>query len=237
MILDLDRPKNLCGFFDLSGSVLSPYHPDSRAVRITDMAKARVVGFQGSGNPGVNILVWDNSNNLVGLYQETGAIGTNDLTSDQIKAAIYSSTVTALQADSGFTFASSDYSFIEPVLNNRSISYPSLAVNTARQASTVQDAMVVASVDINTSLSLTGGSAGKVTLQYADNNTFTTNLVSIAEYTNSNTGTLTIGLALAQVGTAVLTGYIPYGKYYRLLTTNVTGTPTYGTPMVQEVLL
>lgn len=119
----------------------------------------------------------------------------------------------------------------------RSFSSPSLAVNTARQASTTRDADVTASVDITTALSLTGGAAGKVTLQYADNNTFTTNLVTVSEGTTSNTGTLTIGLALSQIGTAVVKGIIPANKYYRLLTTNVTGTPTYGTPLVQEVLL
>lgn len=112
-----------------------------------------------------------------------------------------------------------------------------LAVNTARQASTTQDADVIGSVDITTTLSLTGGTAGKVSLQYADNNTFTTNLVTVSEGTTSNTGTLTIGLALSQIGTAIVKGIIPANKYYRLSTTNVTGTPTYGTPLVQEVLL
>lgn len=115
--------------------------------------------------------------------------------------------------------------------------YPALAVNTARQASTTRNAMVNATVSISSALSLTGGAQGTVTLQYADNNTFTTNLVTVQSFTNGNTGTLTLGLNTTQIENAALTGLIPANKYYRLLTTNVTGTPTYGTPVIQEVLL
>lgn len=97
--------------------------------------------------------------------------------------------------------------------------------------------MVNASVDVTTTLSLSGGSAGKVELKYADDSAFTTNVKTLQGYTNSNTGTLTIGLNTSQIGSASLTGLVPAGKYYRLVTTNVTGTPTYGTPVIQEVLL
>lgn len=120
---------------------------------------------------------------------------------------------------------------------SRSFSTPSLAVNTARQASTSRDAFVSAAVDISASLSLSGGQTGRVSLQYADNNTFTTNLVTANPAANGNTGTLTIGLGLTQLGTATVCGIIPANKYYRLLTTDVSGTPTFGTPTVQEVLL
>lgn len=119
----------------------------------------------------------------------------------------------------------------------RSFSNPSLAVNTSRQASATRDAMVNASVDITSTISLTTGQTGKVSLQYADNTGFSTNVVTVQTATNGNTGSLTIGLNLSQVYTAALTGIVPAGKYYRLVTTNVTGTPTYGTPAIQEVLL
>lgn len=97
--------------------------------------------------------------------------------------------------------------------------------------------MVNASVDITSTISLTTGQTGKVSLQYADNSAFNVNVVNVQSATNGNTGALTIGLNLSQVYTAALTGIVPAGKYYRLVTTNVTGTPTYGTPVIQEVLL
>lgn len=122
-------------------------------------------------------------------------------------------------------------------LISRSFSNPSLAINTSRQPSATRDTMVNASVDITSTISLTTGQTGKVSLQYADNTGFTTNVVTVQSATNGNTGSLTIGLNLSQVYTAALTGIIPAGKYYRLVTTNVTGTPTYGTPVIQEVLL
>lgn len=121
--------------------------------------------------------------------------------------------------------------------STRAFSSPTRAVNTAYQSSTTRDTDVRASVDITTTLSLTGGTTGKVTLQYADDSGFTTNVVTVQQYTNSNTGTLTIGLNTSQIGTADLSGIIPAGKYYRLATTNTTGTPTFGTPVVSEVLL
>lgn len=119
----------------------------------------------------------------------------------------------------------------------RAFNYPSLAINTARQASTTQDALVVASVEIDASLSLTTGAKGSVTLQYADDSAFTTNVVSPSFGVNGNTGTLVIGLNTVGAGGGNVVGIVPAGKYYRLHTTNTTGTPTYGTPTVQEVLL
>lgn len=114
---------------------------------------------------------------------------------------------------------------------------PSLAINTARQPSTTRDTLVNASVDITASLSLTTGQKGSVTLRYADDSGFTTNVVNVQVSTNGNTGTLALGLALGQIVTSTVSGIVPAGKYYELLTTNVTGSPTYGTPVIQEVLL
>lgn len=136
-------------------------------------------------------------------------------------------------ADSNLSFASSG-GFLP---NPRLFSNSPLAVNTSRQPSTTRDTMVNASVDITSTISLTTGQTGKVTLQYADNTGFSTNVVTVQSATNGNTGSLTIGLNLSQVYTAALSGIVPAGKFYRLVTTNVTGTPTYGTPVIQEVLL
>lgn len=217
---------------------VSPYFGiGSRALNINQMAKAQVLGYQ-QGNPeGVHMAVWDNSNNYLADIAEQFTPSLSDVTSDQLKAAIITGTKAQLQSDSGLTFADSDYSFPFANINNRAWSYPSLAVNTSRQASTAQDASVSATVDITTTLSLTGGTTGKVELKYADDSAFTTNVKTVQGYTNSNTGSLTIGLNISQIGTASLKGMIPAAKYYRLVTTNVTGTPTYGTPVIQEVLL
>lgn len=119
----------------------------------------------------------------------------------------------------------------------RSFSTPSLALNTARQASTTRDALVVASVEIDASLSLTTGAKGTITFQYADDSGFTTNVVSPSFSVNGNTGTLVIGLNTVGNGGGNIVGVVPAGKYYRLHSVNTTGTPTYGTPTIQEVLL
>lgn len=119
----------------------------------------------------------------------------------------------------------------------RTFNNPSRSINTSFQISTTQDVQVNYSVDITTSVSLSGGASGTVFLEYADNTGFTTNVKSVSQYTNANTGTLVIGLTLNQVGTAALSGLIPAGKFVRLRTNNNTGTPTYGTPVSQEVLL
>lgn len=124
-----------------------------------------------------------------------------------------------------------------PQINARTFNNPSRTVNTAFQISTTQDAEVNYSVDITTSVSLSGGASGTVFLEYADNSAFTTNVKSVSQYTNANTGTLVVGLTLNQIGTAALSGLIPASKYVRLRTNNNTGTPTYGTPVSQEVLL
>lgn len=217
---------------------VSPYYGIGRGAFInTNMAKARVMGFSNGGTPGVTIMTWDDSNNYQATWNESASLALTDITSAQIQAAIISSTKTALEADSGFTFADSDYSFVESLFVNRGYNYPSLAVNTSRQASAVQDAYVTAAVDITATLTLSGGTSGKVELKYADDSAFTTNVVVVQHSSGANTGTLTIGLNTAQLTTTTLTGYIPAGKYYRLVTTNVTGTPTYGTPQIQEVLL
>lgn len=159
-----------------------------------------------------------------------------------IKTAIINGIISSAAAFYSYTLTTSDdYVWLSPSIFNLDLDYsfsnPSLAVNTSRQASTTRAAMVSASVDITASLSLITGQSGKVELKYADDSAFTTNVKLVQPSTNGNTGTLTIGLALGQTVTAAVSGIIPAGKYYRLVTTNVTGTPTFGTPAIQEVLL
>lgn len=123
-----------------------------------------------------------------------------------------------------------------PTIATPSFSNPTRALNTAFQISSTRMAFVSYFVDIATSISLTGGQAGNVFLEFADDNTFTTNVVTFGPPKNIQTGALTIGLSLNQTVTAALSFYIPAGKWVRLRTVNVTGTPTFTSLPGQEVL-
>lgn len=111
------------------------------------------------------------------------------------------------------------------------------SLNSAFQVSSTRATFVSDSVDVATTLNLSGGAQGTVSLQYADDSGFTTNVKTINSATSGNTGTLTIGLALTQTQTVTLSGVIPAGKYERLVTANTVGTPTFTFRAAQEVLL
>lgn len=119
---------------------------------------------------------------------------------------------------------------------NASIGPATRALNTAFRPSVTRNTIVNYSVDITTSVSLSGGAVGTVFLEYADDSAFTTNVVEMCRFVNGNTGTLVIGLTLDQTVTAPLGGYVPAGKYVRLRTANITGTPTFTYRSGQEVL-
>lgn len=110
-------------------------------------------------------------------------------------------------------------------------------LNTAFQIDASRSSFVSYTVDVASTLSLTGGQTGTCTLQYADDSGFTTNVVTVQSSVNGNTGTLTIGLALTQTSTAALTGMVPAGKYVRIATANTAGTPTFTFRSAQEVKL
>lgn len=114
---------------------------------------------------------------------------------------------------------------------------PTRSLNSAFQPSTTLNAIVSYSVDIACTLSLTGGQAGTVFLRYADDSGHTTNVKEVCRFAATNTGTLTIGLALNQIATGTLSGVIPAGKYVKLVTSNDTGTPTFTYRNAQEVLI
>lgn len=113
----------------------------------------------------------------------------------------------------------------------------SRSLNTAFQISTSRHAVVSYSVDIATTLSLSGGQTGTVFLEYADNSGMSTNLVEVCRSVNGNTGTLTIGLNITQNCTGQVSGVIPAGKYVRIRTVNTTGTPAFNYRSGQEALL
>lgn len=118
-----------------------------------------------------------------------------------------------------------------------SFTNPTRSLNSAFQISTIRDAQVGYTVDIAATLSLTTGQTGTVTLKYADDSGFTTNVQTVQSSVNGNGGTLAIGLGLTQTATASLNGMIPAGKYVKLVTANTVGSPTFTFRAAQEVLL
>jgi|SRR6185312_34371 len=124
-----------------------------------------------------------------------------------------------------------------PAVVTRAFSAPTRTLNSAFQISTTQDAQVSYSVDIATTVSLSGGAVGTLYLRYADDSGFTTNVVEVGRTVNGNTGTLVVGLTLNQTATAQVNGMIPSGKYVKLVTENTTGTPSFTWRSGQEVLV
>lgn len=98
--------------------------------------------------------------------------------------------------------------------------------NQAYQISSTRPTTISVSVQISCNLSLTGGQAGNVQLQISPNGS--TGWLTVAQFTASNTGTLTIGLNTTQIsGGQLVFEDLPAGYYWQLVTTNTTGTPTY----------
>lgn len=106
------------------------------------------------------------------------------------------------------------------------------ALNTAYTPSTSRATMVTYSVQITSTLSLSGGQSGNVTLQVSDNTG--ANYVTVATTTNNNTGSLTIGLNTAQVQSGPLIGVVPPGCSYKLVSS---GASTFSALTGQEVSL
>lgn len=229
--------------------VLSPYFQltDTRRVgtgrdtklSLKTMNRIGIIeGYQTDGND-MDVLVssWDDTTPFAGHGTDAIFFALGGATDPAVILGLAKTAANAFATTNSFTFSA-----LKAVWEGASIpamvfSNPSLAVNTARQPSTTVATLVNASVDITANLTLTTGQKGTVTLQYADDSGFTTNVKTAHVGTNGNTGTLAIGLSLGQTVTAALSGVIPAGKYYRLLTTQNTGTPTFGTPAIQEVSL
>lgn len=131
--------------------------------------------------------------------------------------------------------ASSDYIKNKPVTRSQSSSTRSL--NTSFQVNSTRWSIVRYSVDISTTVSLSGSSVGSVFLETSASPTFASGVQILQEYTNGNSGTLVVGLVLTQIATACLSGDVPAGNYVRLRTSNVTGTPTFTYQTGQEVLV
>lgn len=132
---------------------------------------------------------------------------------------------------------SSAVDFIKNKPPSPSQSAATRGLNNAFQVSVSRNSQVVYTVSISNTVSLSGGSAGGVVLEIATNAAFTTGVQELSRVSNSNTGTLVIGLVLTDAVSQNLKGYVPAGYYVRLRTFNTTGTPTYAYISGQEVWL
>lgn len=107
----------------------------------------------------------------------------------------------------------------------------SRALNTAFQPNATRPVLISYNVDISVVSLLLAGTQGTVTLQYADTAAMTTP-VTVSLATNSTGGVLNV----ANIGTANLVGFIPAGKYVRIVTANNSGTPTFTFRNGQETI-
>lgn len=237
-------------FLPVQAGILSPYLKISRKEEIgtsrnisSFLLNMKLVIYEffdiygGSDHIGVSYGIIDPSTDLV-----VGGGGVNVPWSSIFAAgnSIYDVAIPLLIADAlvqGYTVTLADFIGSGLLMTMRTFNSPSLAINTARQASTTRDALVVASVEIDAALSLVTGAKGTVTLQYADNSAFTLGVKTASIGVNGNTGSLSLGINTVGSGSGPVVGIIPAGKWYRLATANVTGTPTYGTPVIQEILI
>jgi hypothetical protein len=147
-------------------------------------------------------------------------------------------TIPSAQIQSDWTQANTnalDYIKNKPASFSQSAVTRSL--NSAFQVSPTRLSEVRYSVDISTTVSLTGGAVGRVILEMATNSAFTTGVQELQSFGNGNTGTIVVGLVLTQLSTACLSGKVPAGNYVRLRTVNVTGSPTYTYQSGQEILM
>jgi hypothetical protein len=147
-------------------------------------------------------------------------------------------TIPAAQIQSDWTqtnTSSLDYIKNKPAAMSQSAA--SRTLNTIFQPSATRWTNVRYSIDISTTVSLTGGAVGRVVLEMATNAGFTTGVQELQSFGNGNTGTLVVGLVLTQLTTACLSGQVPPGNYVRIRTVNVTGSPSYTYISGQEVLL
>lgn len=153
-----------------------------------------------------------------GYVNQAGARSSISLTTTGSGAATYNSSTGVLNVPAPVT---------------RTYTNPTRTLNTAFQISATREAMVSYSVDITVGALLIAGTAGRVFLEYANETGFTTGVTVVSSAGTSIGGVLNV----SSLSTANLIGLIPSGKFVRLRTQNVTGTPTYSFQAAQEVVL
>lgn len=145
------------------------------------------------------------------------------------------STSTATATTSGFMSAADKARLDSISTTSATVSYTNRSLNTCFQVSTTKDAFVAYSVDVDTSISLAGGANGQVALRTYSDSSCTTDGQTIQRGKAGLTGTVVIGLAMNNPSTVSLGGIITRGRYGKLETSNLVGTPTYTMVATQEV--
>lgn len=108
------------------------------------------------------------------------------------------------------------------------------ALNTAYQVSSSRYTIVAGSNTISSSLSLSGGQSGTVTLQVSKDNGVTDPYTAKQTSTNNNTGALTLGLSTVQAQAGELSYTLQPGYWYKFVSA---GASTFGILPVQETNL
>lgn len=103
-------------------------------------------------------------------------------------------------------------------------STPSRSLGTAFQPSTTSVTSVHYSVQIDSTLTVTGGAAGRIELLSDSANPPTTIRASVP---GGLTGTVVVGVSLTGTAGGELSYDVPAGDYVLLRTVTVSGTPTY----------
>lgn len=97
--------------------------------------------------------------------------------------------------------------------------------NTAYQISSSNASEISLSVEMSCVLTSSGGQGGDIILEVSQDGL--TNWIYVAQFSASNTGTLTAGLTTTQVTGGQLKVSLPIEYYWRLRTNTTTGSPTY----------
>lgn len=114
------------------------------------------------------------------------------------------------------------------------VTTPTRAFNTPFRPSTTDTVTVYYSVRVVSSLSLSGGQAGRVELRCDTNNPPTT--VRGPRVAGGSTGTLAVGLNIVDMVEGGLTFRVPPGWWVSIVPVNETGTPTFTLTNQTEVI-
>lgn len=169
-----------------------------------------------SGNPSGFIT----SNQNITLSGDVSGTGATSITTTLSNTGVSAGSYDRLTVDSkGRVTSASNMS--TPI----SIASGARNFNQAYQVSAGQYSRISLSTSITCALSLSGGQSGIITLEISPDGS--AGWMYVGQMYASNTGTLTIGLNTSQITGGQLTADLPPGYYWRLTTTNTTGTPTY----------
>lgn len=137
-------------------------------------------------------------------------------TTNELQTLSGSNTNTLMLSNGGGTFLIPVYTYVTNTTTR------TVVIGTAYQPSTTKDVDVRTNPQIICILNLSGGQTGNIDLQISANGT--SGWITRRSLTNSNTGSLTIGLNTSQTNASELSTIVPATWYYRL---NSGGTGTF----------